>query len=181
MNPGHVYWNAHVDKANIASYDYSALLYLNTHNERETGRDGDREGYRENTREGGRRSEDGVLDTLGTTFGGGEFAFVDGDADRVVQPRAGRLVAFTSGLENLHRVEKVTRGTRYVLAMWFTCSESHAAKADVEEMVEEGGGGSVAADVGGGGNEEEKEETEDQKGGGGESSYLSMLGSLFYR
>eukprot|EP00930_Biecheleria_cincta_P044805 TRINITY_DN30857_c0_g1_i1.p1 TRINITY_DN30857_c0_g1~~TRINITY_DN30857_c0_g1_i1.p1 ORF type:complete len:419 (+),score=75.92 TRINITY_DN30857_c0_g1_i1:167-1423(+) len=26
----HVYWNAHVDKANVASYDYAALLYLNT-------------------------------------------------------------------------------------------------------------------------------------------------------
>eukprot|EP01047_Picozoa_sp_COSAG01_P074328 COSAG01_NODE_12388_length_1749_cov_1.274545_2_plen_59_part_00 len=30
MDPGHVYWTAHVDKANIATYDYSALLYLNT-------------------------------------------------------------------------------------------------------------------------------------------------------
>jgi hypothetical protein len=29
-DPSHVYWNAHVDKANIATYDYSALLYLNT-------------------------------------------------------------------------------------------------------------------------------------------------------
>ena len=27
---GHVYWNAHVDKANIGSYDYSALLYERT-------------------------------------------------------------------------------------------------------------------------------------------------------
>jgi hypothetical protein len=31
VNHTHVYWNPHVDKANIASYDYSALLYLNTH------------------------------------------------------------------------------------------------------------------------------------------------------
>eukprot|EP00750_Incisomonas_marina_P014994 INCI18048.1.p1 GENE.INCI18048.1~~INCI18048.1.p1 ORF type:complete len:436 (-),score=84.22 INCI18048.1:545-1741(-) len=28
MDPNHKYWNAHIDKANIASYDYSALLYL---------------------------------------------------------------------------------------------------------------------------------------------------------
>ena len=34
---GHKYWNAHVDKANIATYDYSALLYLNTHGEDFTG------------------------------------------------------------------------------------------------------------------------------------------------
>ena len=31
IEPGHKYWNAHVDKANRASYDYSALLYLNAH------------------------------------------------------------------------------------------------------------------------------------------------------
>lgn len=57
MGPGHVYWNPHVDKANIPTYDYSALLYLNT---------------------------------LGDGFEGGEFAFLDDDADRVVQPRAVR-------------------------------------------------------------------------------------------
>ena len=37
----------------------------------------------------------------------------------------GRLVTFTSGLENLHRVREVTKGTRFVLAMWFTCSAKH--------------------------------------------------------
>ena len=31
MDPGHNYWSPHVDKANIATYDYSAILYLNTH------------------------------------------------------------------------------------------------------------------------------------------------------
>ena len=29
---------------------------------------------------------------------------MDGDADRHLAPKRGRLVAFTSGLENLHRV-----------------------------------------------------------------------------
>ena len=43
----------------------------------------------------------------------------------LVQPSCGRLVSFTSGFENLHRVARVTHGTRYVLAMWFTCSEKH--------------------------------------------------------
>jgi len=43
-----------------------------------------------------------------------------------VQPLAGRLVAFSSGLENLHRVLPMTWGRRYVLSMWFTCSERHA-------------------------------------------------------
>ena len=35
-------------------------------------------------------------------FEDGEIAFVDGDADRLVEPKAGRFVAFTSGVENMH-------------------------------------------------------------------------------
>ena len=42
-------------------------------------------------------------------FDGGRFAFVDADADRVVEPRAGRLLCFTSGAENLHGVERVDK------------------------------------------------------------------------
>ena len=37
VDPGHRYWNPHVDKANRASYDYSALLYLNSHCAQEEG------------------------------------------------------------------------------------------------------------------------------------------------
>mmetsp|Transcript_32871 Transcript_32871/g.103950 ORF Transcript_32871/g.103950 Transcript_32871/m.103950 type:complete len:485 (-) Transcript_32871:1177-2631(-) len=97
MDPNHIYWNAHVDKANIPTYDYSALLYLNDCHE---------------------------------DFEGGEFEFIDDDVNRVVEPRAGRLLLFTSGPENLHRVRKVTEGTRYVLAMWFTCSAIHQYQDD---------------------------------------------------
>ena len=82
----------HVDKANIGSYDYSALLYLSDY---------------------------------GADFEGGLFAFCDSDGvDRLVEPRKGRLVAFTSGAENLHQVREVTQGTRHVLAMWFTTSRA---------------------------------------------------------
>ena len=102
MERGHVYWNAHVDKANIATYDYSALLYLNE---------------------------------FGTDFEGGEFEFVDDDANRMVQPRAGRLILFTSGPENLHRVRRVVSGTRYVLAMWFTCSQQHQYSDDEPDEI----------------------------------------------
>lgn len=65
---------------------------------------------------------------------GGELAFLDADADRLVEPRAGRFVAFTAGAENLHAaypIEPSKPGerpaTRLVLSMWFTCSEAHAA------------------------------------------------------
>lgn len=83
----------HVDKANIASYDWSALVYFNSVDE---------------------------------DYEGGELMFHDDDADRLVRTVAGRLVAFSSGLENVHRVRQMTRGSRYALIMWFTCSEQHA-------------------------------------------------------
>jgi hypothetical protein len=57
---------------------------------------------------------------------GGSFAFVDPDGvDRLVQPRPGRLLAFTSGVENVHQVCEVERGERLVMAMWFTLSDAH--------------------------------------------------------
>lgn len=93
----HPYWNAHVDKANVASYDYGALLYLNTQ---------------------------------GVNYEGGDFAFIDADEDCLVQPKAGRFLVFTAGPENLHQVRRLTKGTRFVLAMWYTLSKQHARKEE---------------------------------------------------
>jgi hypothetical protein len=41
--------------------------------------------------------------------------------ETIVEPRKGRLILFSSGLENYHRVERVLSGQRFVLAFWFTC------------------------------------------------------------
>lgn len=112
IDPAHSSTNPHVDKANIASYDWSCLLYFSS---------------------------------VGRDHGGGELVFHDPDADRMVHPLAGRLVAFSSGLENLHRVAPMHWGRRYVLSMWFTCSERHAHP----ELGSTGAGG--GADAGSGG------------------------------
>ena len=146
-NHSHVYWNFHVDKANIASYDYSALLYLNDHSLENDDIDDDQ------TRSDFQIDESNLVkpssaeelrsiypritqETLWTNksnssssaepFEGGMFAFLDEDKDRLVAPRCGRLLSFSSGLENPHRVEQVTRGSRLVLAFWFTCSARHS-------------------------------------------------------
>lgn len=37
-----------------------------------------------------------------------------------VLPRAGRLVIFSAGQENLHRVARVAAGNRLTLSLWFT-------------------------------------------------------------
>ncbi|XP_014442194.1 2-oxoglutarate and iron-dependent oxygenase domain-containing protein 3 [Tupaia chinensis] len=58
-------------------------------------------------------------------FGGGRFVFVEAGANKTVEPRAGRLSFFTSGSENLHRVEEVRWGTRYAMTIAFTCNPDH--------------------------------------------------------
>ncbi|KAJ8246452.1 hypothetical protein GJAV_G00267970 [Gymnothorax javanicus] len=47
------------------------------------------------------------LSDYGRDFGGGRFIFMDTDGNKTVEPRAGRVSFFSSGSENLHRVEKV--------------------------------------------------------------------------
>lgn len=64
-------------------------------------------------------------------FDGGRFIFVDKEANKTVEPRAGRVSAFTSGSENLHHVEKVTSGTRFAITISFTCDPKHAIKDPV--------------------------------------------------
>ena len=59
--------------------------------------------------------EDGGVD-----FAGGSLIFEDGET---ILPRRGRLVAFSSGPENGHRVARVERGARTALALWFTCAQ----------------------------------------------------------
>nr|XP_033817417.1 2-oxoglutarate and iron-dependent oxygenase domain-containing protein 3 [Geotrypetes seraphini] len=61
-----------------------------------------------------------------TDFGGGQFVFMDEDANKTIEPRAGRISFFTSGSENLHRVEKVRWGTRYAITISFTCNPDHS-------------------------------------------------------
>ena len=108
VEPGHRYWNPHADKANRASYDYSALLYLNSH-------------CSNGAEDAASTTVCDYEDTAQPQFDGGEFVWLDLARDHVVEPRAGRLVYFTGGLENLHRLREVTAGTRYVIGMWFTC------------------------------------------------------------
>ena len=67
-------------------------------------------------------------------FGGGELVFCDDDAERKVFPRRGRLVGFSSGIENIHRINPVRLSKssmalqnnhssgRITLSMWFTTS-----------------------------------------------------------
>ncbi|XP_050718580.1 2-oxoglutarate and iron-dependent oxygenase domain-containing protein 3-like [Eriocheir sinensis] len=66
------------------------------------------------------------LANYGQDFEGGRFVFIDRDSNKTVEPRQGRVSAFTSGSENLHFVEQVTSGTRYAITVSFTCDPKHA-------------------------------------------------------
>ena len=153
MSPGHEYSGPHVDKANRASYDYAALLYVNDHCDDEDEDEDDEEKEEEEQTEGdggisARRSASATprrrcahTDRMYPTFGGGRFAWLDESSDLAVTPMGGRLLMFTGGLENPHHAQKVTHGTRYVMGWWFTCHHELEYRDDEDD---EGGGGEEA-------------------------------------
>ncbi|XP_069506734.1 prolyl 3-hydroxylase 3 [Ambystoma mexicanum] len=80
------------------------------------------------------RDYSGVL-YLNDDFEGGDLFFTAMDAATVtaeVRPKCGRLVAFSSGGENPHGVQAVTRGQRCAIALWFTQSPEFSEKERTE-------------------------------------------------
>ncbi|XP_028910377.1 prolyl 3-hydroxylase 3 isoform X2 [Ornithorhynchus anatinus] len=77
---------------------------------------------------------------LNEDFQGGDLFFTEPDALTVtaqVRPRCGRLVAFSSGVENPHGVWAVTRGRRCALALWHTRAPEYTEqeRAEAEELL----------------------------------------------
>ena len=70
------------------------------------------------------------LSTFNEDFSGGRFVFIDNNINKTIaiEPKLGRLSAFTSGSENPHFVEKVTKGTRYAITVSFTCDPKYSIK-----------------------------------------------------
>ncbi|CAG2172146.1 unnamed protein product [Oppiella nova] len=68
------------------------------------------------------------LSTYGQDFSGGRVIFTDQMSNQTLEPKLGRVAAFTSGSENKHFVERVTSGTRYSAVMGFTCDRECAVK-----------------------------------------------------
>jgi len=72
-------------------------------------------------------------------FEGGNFYFTpDWHAPRVlVRPKAGRMIAFTSGDSNIHGVQKITRGVRCALNIWLTDQGERASFRQELERAED--------------------------------------------
>ena len=104
VTPHDEYWHDHIDKETYPSFHYTSLLYLSEYKRDFTG---------------GRF----VFSTLGTAsvlkkfpkLVKIRFMFIDEGSklNRSIEPKDGRVSAFTSGPENRHMVEPVTGGTRY--------------------------------------------------------------------
>ncbi|RWS14948.1 2-oxoglutarate and iron-dependent oxygenase domain-containing protein 3-like protein [Dinothrombium tinctorium] len=71
------------------------------------------------------------LSTYNEDFEGGRFVFVDQNQNVTIEPRTARVLAFTSGSENTHYVERVTKGTRYALTVSFTCDAQQAIQTSL--------------------------------------------------
>jgi hypothetical protein len=108
------YWHPHADHNNTAQYHYSGLLYMSTYGEDFTG---------------GKlrfvRPDFSLFDAEENVPGSypNLAAPTAADVELEVEPRAGRVVVFTAGHENLHQVERLLSGERYVLSFWFTCNK----------------------------------------------------------
>lgn len=61
-----------------------------------------------------------VLLYLNTDFEGGNLVFMDDGIDFVVEPKGGRVVIFSSSSNNIHRVEPVISGDRFLLSVWYS-------------------------------------------------------------
>ena len=75
------------------------------------------------------------LSEAGKDFQGGNLVFMDGFRRQIVHPKVGRLVMFTSGGENIHLVEPVTSGQRYVMTISFTCHEKVATQKFLDTAI----------------------------------------------
>jgi len=117
--PLHEYSHVHVDKLNLKQYDYSALLYLS-----EVGTDFEGGGFEfvdvpdidsmESQEELSQAMEERY-----PVYAGRERSIPPGHT-RPVLPARGRLLIFTAGKENPHRVRQVTSGSRHLLSVWLT-------------------------------------------------------------
>lgn len=99
------YWHTHIDTNQYQAFHYTSLVYLSTFGE---------------DFEGGRFIFEGQDLTNGLDQGFGS------SKSHVISPKLGTISIFSSEKENIHRVERVTSGTRLAFTMGFTCNSKYA-------------------------------------------------------
>lgn len=111
------YWHPHIDGQNTLHYHYSGLLYLSDYG---TDFEGGRLKFIGESAYEKQLYDDGSSEPISTL----ESDYSEEDQpDLVMEPRKGRVAMFSSNRENIHQVERVTKGERYCLSFWFTCEK----------------------------------------------------------
>jgi hypothetical protein len=57
---------------------------------------------------------------LNSDFAGGDLIMMDEGVDWHIEPKRGRLLIFNSCVNNIHRVQAVTKGNRFLLSVWYS-------------------------------------------------------------
>lgn len=65
-----------------------------------------------------------IIFYLNSNFNGGKFIFIDEDKYYSIDPIAGRIILFHSGIENIHQVTPVLSGYRYAISLWLSYNKS---------------------------------------------------------
>jgi len=102
VNPIDNYFNRHSDTNQFPEFSYSAWVYLNTFNDEFTG-------------------GELVFDSFDEEYGTGALLY-----EQAVEPKAGRLLIFSSGTENPHHDDIVTTGVKLTFTLGFTCDRNAA-------------------------------------------------------
>lgn len=105
---------------NTEHYDYSGLIYLNNHGTDFTGG----KLYFFDSADGADAVDEAAEAAAAAVDAAEGRERQAGEVAHLVEPRAGRLLVFSSGTENPHQVTGVVSGVRYLIAMWFTCDPS---------------------------------------------------------
>ncbi|EHH25330.1 hypothetical protein EGK_09130 [Macaca mulatta] len=120
------YWHAHVDKVSVPTDRVVCVDRVSAHVDRVSAHVGRASAHVDEVTYGSFDYTSLLyLSDYLEDFGGGRFVFMEEGANKTVEPRAGRVSFFTSGSENLHRVEKVHWGTRYAITIAFSCNPDH--------------------------------------------------------
>jgi len=75
------------------------------------------------------------LSDYGVDFEGGSFVFVDKKSNQTIKPSKGLLSFFTSGSENVHHIQRVTKGVRYALTIAFSCDSTTNVETQINQRI----------------------------------------------
>ena len=129
-------YTLHCDESSFSHFHYSAVLWLNTYRKDDSSMGYESANDNDNANTCATRTRKLSSEEKGF-FSGGRLRFFRGQIDEegmgevtrllpeiTIEPRTGRAAFFSSGWESMHQVERVKRGARYALPVFWTTTRS---------------------------------------------------------